>query len=169
MAMPDAAASVRKAAAAMAFCSALLHLAMVGQSDGAAGVVPAVMAVVCLVCAAELWRSGSVRSWLSVAVMGLAMVAAHWSLPGCGHSGAAPADELSSPSALAVAATVLALVESVVAAAVLIRHTQRRAATLVYHVESTQAGAPYLGPRIDHPYEERTLVAHGRHNDTQPG
>ena len=81
-----------------------------------------VMAAGCLYCARELWTRGTLRSWTLVALMNLAMIALHLPMASHHHAGgvtAAPAD-----STAMTLATVLAVIEVVVAAAVLFRHTR---------------------------------------------
>src|ERR1700712_3754802 len=83
--MPTTRASAvfgRRACAVLAATSAMLHGAMVGDAGNAVLAVLIVgMAVACLYCAKELWAGGSPRVWCVVAVMNLAMVAVHWSMP----------------------------------------------------------------------------------------
>ena len=83
------------------------------------------MLVGCLYCARDLWRNGSVRGWLMVALMNFAMIAIH--LPGSAahHHGAGPAVVAPAhESTVMDAATVLAVVEVTVAAAVLYYRTR---------------------------------------------
>ena len=49
------------------------------------------MAAACLYCAYELWRSDTIRSWLMVAVMNLAMIAVHIPMTGHHHGAGAAA------------------------------------------------------------------------------
>ena len=65
-------------------------LAMLGHASNvvAAGLFAA-MIVACLYCARELWRDGTERAWVVVALMNLAMIALHLPAPGH-HHGAAP-------------------------------------------------------------------------------
>jgi len=46
------------------------------------------MIVACLYCARELWRAGTARAWVVVALMNLAMIALHLPAP-AHHHGAA--------------------------------------------------------------------------------
>jgi hypothetical protein len=82
----------------------------------AAGVL-ATMIAACLYCARELWRDGTERAWVVVALMNLAMIALHLPAPAHHHdamSAAAP-----SPSTLMVMAALVAVVEVTAAAAAL--------------------------------------------------
>lgn len=108
----------RRACAALAATSAVLHAAMIGR--GFAAVLTVAMAAACLYCAYELWTGGSVRAWLGVAVMNLVMIGAHLSAPGHHHRAVVQA---TAPSTLMTAATGLAVVEALIAAAVLYRLT----------------------------------------------
>jgi hypothetical protein len=124
----------RRACAALAASSAVLHGLMVVDA-GSAVVVGLIvgMAVACLYCARELWTAGSLRVWCLVAVMSLGMVAVHWSMPGHHHGRATaigPANSLSGmPSTLMVVATTISIVEAVIATAVLWAQTRSRASS----------------------------------------
>ena len=103
--------------------SAALHAAMLGHASGvvAAGLL-AVMIGACLYCSVDLWRDGTVRAWVLVALMNLVMVALHLPSPGHHHAGpAAPAS-----SSLMTAATLVALVEVAAATAVLYLRSRGR-------------------------------------------
>jgi hypothetical protein len=107
----------RRACAALAVGSAGLHAAMLGQTGPATTALLAVMIAACLYCALDLWRDGTIRAWVVVALMNLAMIALH--LPGpAHHHGAALTGPQDGPTLMA-AATSLALIEAAVAAAVL--------------------------------------------------
>jgi hypothetical protein len=106
----------RRACAALAVGSAGLHAAMLGHvSSVIAGVLLAVMITACLFCARELWRDGTMRAWVVVALMNLAMIALHLPAPAHHHHAGAPGQQ----SAVMAAATSLALVEVLAAAVVL--------------------------------------------------
>jgi hypothetical protein len=77
----------------------------------------ATMIVACLYCARELWRDGTARAWVVVALMNLAMVALH--LPAPAHHHGASNAAAPPPSTLMAVATLLALSEVVAAAAAL--------------------------------------------------
>lgn len=108
----------RRLCAALAAGSASLHAAMLGHASGpvATGLL-AVMIAACLYCAVELWRDGGVSAWVVVALMNLAMIALH--LPAPGHHHGAGAVGSPPSSTVMTAATLLALVEVLAAAAVL--------------------------------------------------
>lgn len=122
----------RRACALAAVCSATLHGLMVGHAGSPALVALILaMAAACLYCAYELWTSGSLRAWCIVAVMNLAMVAVHWSVPGHHHgSGANAALVGAAPvvpgSTLMTVATTIALAEAAVATVVLWVLTRNR-------------------------------------------
>lgn len=85
------------------------------------------MAAVCLYCAYELWRFDSVRSWVLVAVMNIAMIGVHLITTGGHHHGAAASSVSSAPAGMGAAmglATLVAAVEIVFAAAVLFVRTR---------------------------------------------
>ncbi|MEO3758049.1 hypothetical protein ABGB19_07150 [Mycobacterium sp. B14F4] len=114
--MTSMAALGRRACAALAAASACLHAAMLGHAAGpVAGALLAAMIAACLYCAVDLWRGGTVRAWVVVALMNLAMIGLHLPAPAHHHAPAAA----SPASALMAAATVLAMVEVAAAAAVL--------------------------------------------------
>ena len=127
---PVCAVTGRRLCALLAVCSAGLHLLMLGQAGSiAAAAVLVVMLGVCLFCAGELWRAGSVRAWTLVALMNLGMVALH--LSGVGHQhGVTVQPVAASPSALMGAVAVIAVVEVTAATAVLVYRTRGRAAQL---------------------------------------
>jgi hypothetical protein len=112
-------AGIRGTGAVLAALSAVLHVS-------SPTVLTAVMAVGCLYCAYHLWRFDSVRSWLFVAVMNIAMIAAH--LPWAGHRhGAALSAEAAGAADMAVAmqlATAIAGAEILFAATVLYVRTR---------------------------------------------
>jgi len=115
----------RRACAALAVVSAGLHAAMLGHASNpiSAGLL-ATMIAACLYCARELWRDGTERAWVVVALMNLAMIALH--LPAPAHHHGATSAAAPSPSTLMAVATLVALVEVAAAAAAL--EIARRAA-----------------------------------------
>lgn len=120
----------RRLCAVLAATSAALHLAMLGHAGHLIlGALITAMALMCLYCGYELWRGGSLRTWCVVAVMSLAMVGAHWSVPD--HQHGAPTLQAEPVSALMGVATTVALAEAAIAAVVLFVATRRRAADLV--------------------------------------
>ena len=101
---------VRGAGVLLAVTSAVLHASSLS-------VLTVAMAAACVYCAYELWRYDSVRSWLLVAVMNIAMIAAHLPLVGHhGHTGVASA--MGAATAMGLA-TVVAVAEILLATAVL--------------------------------------------------
>jgi hypothetical protein len=108
----------RRACALLAAGSAALHAVMLDHTvNPIAGGLLAVMIAACLYCARELWRDGTVRAWVVVALMNLAMIALHVPAP-AHHHGIAPGGP-PSPSPLMTAATLLAFVEVSAAAVAL--------------------------------------------------
>jgi NADH:ubiquinone oxidoreductase subunit K len=119
----------RRACAVLAATSAVLHGVMLGHAaNPAMSVLMAGMAVVCLYCARELWMRGTLRVWVVVALMNLAMIALHLPAPGAHHHAAAATAE--QQSTIMALATTVSMVEVGLAAAVLWFRT-RRAAQLV--------------------------------------
>ncbi|KUH75750.1 hypothetical protein AU184_15260 [Mycolicibacterium novocastrense] len=114
----------RRACAVLAAGSACLHATMLDHAETPfAAMLMAAMVAACLYCARDLWRDGRQRTWLAVALMNLAMIALH--LPAAGHHhGAAPT---TAPSTVMALATVVAMAEATVAAAVLYVHSRGRA------------------------------------------
>ena len=132
----------RRACAALAATSAVLHAAMVGDAGHPVVAVLIVgMAVACLYCAKELWTAGSPRVWCIVAVMNLGMVAVHWSMPGHHHGQTVTlaAEASSSMSTLMVVATSISVVEAVIATVVLWVQTRSRASSLALAAHSRGA------------------------------
>lgn len=104
--------------------SACLHATMLGHAETPfAATLMAAMVAACLYCARDLWRDGRQRTWLAVALMNLAMIALHLPAPGH-HHGAAPT---TAPSTVMALATVVAMAEATVAAAVLYVRNRGRA------------------------------------------
>jgi hypothetical protein len=110
----------RRACAALAACSAVLHGISLGRGTNlAAAGLTAAMAAGCLYCARDLWVRGTLRAWVLVALMNLTMIAIHAPAPAAHHHGggvttAAPAHHSTVMNLAATLATV-----EVVAAAVL--------------------------------------------------
>lgn len=119
----------RRGYAVLAGCSAGVHGALLGHAGSvAAGAVLAVMIAGCLWCAVHLWRRGTLAAWTTVALMNLAMIAAHAPAPAHHHVPNGPAADA---SALMSVAMTLAAVEVLVAGAVLYLRTRHRSARLV--------------------------------------
>ncbi|WP_197373124.1 hypothetical protein [Mycolicibacterium baixiangningiae] len=117
----------RRGCALVAVVSAALHVTSLGHAaNPVAGALLAVMIVGCLFCAYELWTHGSLRAWLIVALMNLAMIAVHLPAPIHHHGQAATVG----PSAVMGVATLLAMVEVVAAAAVLYLRTRHLGSAL---------------------------------------
>jgi hypothetical protein len=113
----------RRTCALLAVSSAGLHVAMFGATANPVAVaVLAAMIVGCLYCAGHLWRRGTSGVWCTIALMSLAMIALHTPMPMHHHGVTAPAQA----SAMMSTATLLALAEVVIAAAVLTMRTRHR-------------------------------------------
>lgn len=112
----------RRACAALAACSAVLHGLSIGHATNlAAAALMTAMCATCLYCAGELWVRGTLRGWTVVAAMNLAMIAVHLPSPEHHHGGGVASAAGSTPMAWA---TGLAAVEAVIAAAVLFYRTR---------------------------------------------
>jgi hypothetical protein len=121
----------RRTAAGLAAASAVLHGVMLGHAGSiAATVLIAGMAAACLYCAYELWRSGTLRAWCLVAVMNLGMVAIHLPMSGAHHMMHPGTITATPESAVMTLATVLSIVEVLIAAAVLWYRTRGNAKAL---------------------------------------
>ena len=110
----------------LAACSAVLHGFSLEQATSAAATaLTVVMLAACLFCARDLWAQGRLRAWVVVALMNLAMIAVHARASAAHHHGdgvsaAAPAHH---PTVMTLATT-LAVVEVIVAVAVLYYRTR---------------------------------------------
>jgi hypothetical protein len=83
------------------------------------------MAAGCLYCARDLWVRGTLRAWVLVALMNLAMIAIHAPAPAAHHHGGGVTTAAPAPhSTVMNLATTLAAVEVVAAAAVLYSRTR---------------------------------------------
>lgn len=116
----------RRACAALAACSAVLHgVSLTHMTSVAATALTVVMLAACLFCARDLWARGTLRAWVLVALMNLAMIASHAPVSATHHHGggidAAVPVQLST---LMTLATTLAAVEVIAAAAVLYYRTR---------------------------------------------
>jgi hypothetical protein len=113
----------------LAAASAAVHAAMLGHASSviATGLL-ATMIVACLYCARELWRAGTARAWVVVALMNLAMIALH--LPAPAHHHGVPNVPAPTPSTLMTVATLLAFIEIVAAATALYAGSRGRMAQL---------------------------------------
>lgn len=109
--------------------SAVLHLRM--GLGGAAGAVVIAMAVVCVLCAADLWRSTSNRAWVVMAVSSAVMLLAHASGPS-GHHRAVVTDAVGGAGSVSVASA-FAAIELALAAVVVFLRTRRIPPELLHH------------------------------------
>lgn len=122
----------RRACALVAVCSAAAHgLMLSGSTNPALAVVVIAMMGACLYCARDLWTVGSSRAWCLVAVMNLAMIAVHLSMPGHHHTGVMSTVLISTgalpASTLMTVATSLSVLEAAAATAVLYVQSRGRA------------------------------------------
>ena len=118
-------ALVRRTAAVLAAGSAVLHGASLDPAVSPWVTSLTVMMLLgCLYCGYELWTRDTVRAWVLVAAMNLVMVGVHLPMAGAHHHGAVPgslSDAATSPMHLASA---VALVEVLLAGAVLFVRTR---------------------------------------------
>jgi len=96
------------------------------------------MLVACLYCARELWRDGTARAWVVVALMNIAMIALHVPAP-AHHHGAGTAAQ-ATPSTLMTVATLLALTEIVAAAGALYVGSRGRVDSSAIHQPAEPSG-----------------------------
>jgi hypothetical protein len=122
----------RRVYAASAVCSAVLHGISLGHVGSAvAALLMMVMVIGCLYCARDIWLRGTVRAWVLVASMNLAMIAIHLPMSFTHHHGGGIGAASPMPDSTAMTlATVLAVFEVSVAAVVLYART--RAPQLVF-------------------------------------
>ena len=124
----SAAVVARRTAAVLAASSAGLHAVMLRHAGSAAfAVLIAVMVGACLYCAYELWLSGTVRAWCLVAVMNLAMVAVHLPMSGVHHVAHVDVNAVVPQSVVMTVATLLSMVEVLIAVGVLCYRTRGNA------------------------------------------
>jgi hypothetical protein len=122
----------RRACAALAACSAVLHGFSLGHTTSAWAITLILsMLTACLFCARELWIRDTLRAWVVVALMNLAMIAIHAPAAAAHHHGGAGSHVEVHHSTVMTLATVLAMVEVVAAAAVLY-HRARGSRDLSY-------------------------------------
>jgi hypothetical protein len=115
----------RRAFALSAVCSAALHVSLLGHfTNPAAATLMVVMAVGCLYCARDLWTRGTTRSWVLVALMNLAMIGIHLPMSAHHHGAGVALPAASAGTTAMTLATALAVVEAVIAAAVLVHRTR---------------------------------------------
>ncbi|WP_319458322.1 hypothetical protein [Mycobacterium sp. RTGN4] len=123
----------RRVYAASAVCSAVLHAISLGHvSNVMAALLMMVMVIGCLYCARDIWLRGTLRAWVLVASMNLAMIAIHLPMSFTHHHGGGigAAAPMSDSTAMTLA-TALAVLEVTVAAVVLFART--RAPQLVFN------------------------------------
>jgi len=111
---------VGRTGALLAVGSAVLHGAALGPANPGGAVLTVTMLIGCLYCAYELWTRDTVRSWVLVALMNLAMIGVHLPVTGAHHHDGGPAAAVT-PMQLA---TVVAIVEALLAATVLLVRTR---------------------------------------------
>ncbi|MDO3635755.1 hypothetical protein [Mycolicibacterium arseniciresistens] len=116
----------RRACAALAACSAVLHgFSLTNTTSTAATALTVVMLAACLFCARDLWARGTLRAWVLVALMNLAMIASHTPVSATHHhGGGVDADAAVQHSTVMTLATAIAAVEVVISAAVLYYRTR---------------------------------------------
>jgi hypothetical protein len=115
----------RRACAVLAACSAVLHgIALVRATNLAAAALMVAMLAACLYCARDLWVRGTLRTWVLVALMNLAMIATHLPAPAHHHGGGVASAARAHHSTVMTLATTLAAVEVVIAATVVYYRTR---------------------------------------------
>ena len=116
----------RRACAVLASCSAVLHgFSLANATIAVATVLTIVMVTACLFCARDLWAQSRLRAWVVVALMNLAMIAIHTPASAAHHhGGGVSAHAQAHHSTVMTLATALAVVEVVVATAVLYYRTR---------------------------------------------
>jgi hypothetical protein len=129
---------IRRVGALLAASSAVLHaftLSHAGNPIIAVGMVA--MIVACLFCAHELWTRDTLRGWVLVGLMNLAMIGVHLPMPGGHHHhGSVPVVVAPASGATAMAAaTGAAILEALLAAAVLLYRTRHHAHFLAVAVD----------------------------------
>jgi hypothetical protein len=120
----------RRVCAALAVGSAALHAISLGHAVSAAsGVLMGAMIAGCVYCARDLWVRGTLRAWVLVALMNLAMIAVHVGVPAHHHGAVAASTVAVHESMVMTLATALAAVEVLLAAGVVYHRTRRIAPT----------------------------------------
>jgi len=129
----------RRACAVLALSSAALHAAMLGHaSNVVAGGLLATMIVACLYCARDLWLRGTLRAWVVVGLMNIAMIAVHMPMPA--HHHGMHMGPMGQQSTLMGLATGVAAVEVAVAIAVLYYRTRGNVALVRGPVDHLDQG-----------------------------
>jgi hypothetical protein len=104
----------------------VLHgFSLTNTTSTAATALTVVMLAACLFCARDLWARGTLRAWVLVALMNLAMIASHTPVSATHHHGGgmntgAPVHH----STVMTLATAIAVVEVIAAVAVLYYRTR---------------------------------------------
>lgn len=126
------AAIPRRVGALLATSSSVLHafaLTHAGSPIAAVGMVA--MIVACLFCAYELWTTDTTRGWVLIGLMNIAMIGAHLPMTSESHHDRSASVAVAPASgATAMAATGVAVLEVVLAVAVLLHRTRRYPAQL---------------------------------------
>lgn len=113
-----------RTAALLAVCSAVLHgLSLLHPLHRVLAAVMVAMLAACLYCAYELWTRDTLRAWVVLAVMNLAMVAVHLPMAG-GHQHGGLAAVAGPAPAVLQWATAVAVVEALLAATVVFLRTR---------------------------------------------
>jgi hypothetical protein len=121
----------QRVCALLAAASAGMH-AIMAASHGAMAIQAVAMAAVCLRCAWELWTAPTIRTWVVVATMNIAMVAVHLPPLGAHQHGLTGPIVVQGHSDPFMALTIgFSAVEIVAATTVLERSTKRRAQRLI--------------------------------------
>ena len=116
---------VRRVGALLAASSAVLHGAALGHSATPwIAILTVAVLIGCLYCAYELWTRDTIRAWVLVALMNLSMVGLHLPMAGSHHHGAGPGVGSAAASAPMQLATTVAIIEVLVATAVLLVRTR---------------------------------------------
>jgi hypothetical protein len=124
--------AARRTYAVSAVCSAVLHgLSLAHVTHPAVATLMVTMIVACLYCARDIWLRGTLRAWVLLASMNLAMIAVHLPMAAAHHhDGGLGTVPVMPDSTLMTLATGLAVAEVVIAIGVLYHRT--RAPQLVF-------------------------------------
>lgn len=96
----------------------------------------AAMIVACLFCAYKLWTTDTIRDWVLVGLMNIAMIGLHLPMTGGSHHHRSTSVAVDPTNgALVMAATGLAMFEFVLAVTVLLHRTRRYQGRLVDMVD----------------------------------
>jgi hypothetical protein len=142
----DMSVLARRTGAVLAVGSAVLHGFSLGETNTGIAVLTVAMLVGCLYCAYELWTRDTVRSWVSVAVMNLAMIGVHLPMVGGHHHGGGPVVASATAPTSMQLATFVAIVEVLFAATVLFVRARKLAPLLPDHGGSGLTARPLSLP-----------------------